>query len=134
MGNIEIRKKFSRLKSASSIDGDYLETATRDVLWKKLFLKMFDIYRKTTVLKSFLIKVQACKFIEKRLQHWCFSLHVRKFLRTTILENISKRLLLLILLLQEFVCLFIIIKKKWSLFRWRKSLLKLDYVIKWRSF
>ena len=32
MGNIEITKKFSRLKSVSSIDDDYLETATGSVL------------------------------------------------------------------------------------------------------
>ena len=33
------------------------------------------------MLESFLIKLQACKLIEKRLQHWCFPLHVRKFLK-----------------------------------------------------
>ena len=32
MGNIEITKKFSRFKSASSIDDDYLEAATRGFL------------------------------------------------------------------------------------------------------
>ena len=32
MGNIEITTKFSRLKSVSSIDDDYLETATEGVL------------------------------------------------------------------------------------------------------
>ena len=66
------------------------------------------------MLESFLIKLQACKFIEKRLQHWCFPLHVRKFLRTPFLKNISKRLLLIILLVQQlfvFGCLFTIIKK-----------------------
>ena len=41
MGNIEITKKFSRLKSVSSIGDDYLETATGGVLQKKLFLKKF---------------------------------------------------------------------------------------------
>ena len=45
MGNIEIAKKFCRLKSASSTDDDYLETAT-----KMLFFKFCNIYRKTTVL------------------------------------------------------------------------------------
>ena len=40
MGNIEITTKFSRLKSVSSNDGDYLETATGGVLSKKLFLKI----------------------------------------------------------------------------------------------
>ena len=32
MWNIEIKTKFSRLKSVSSIEDDYLETATADVL------------------------------------------------------------------------------------------------------
>ena len=32
MGNIEIMTKFSRLKSVSGIDDDYLETATGGVL------------------------------------------------------------------------------------------------------
>ena len=40
MENIEITTKFSRLKNVSSIDGDYLETATEGVLWEKLFLKI----------------------------------------------------------------------------------------------
>ena len=33
MGNIEVTTKFSRLKSLSSIDDDYLETATGGVLF-----------------------------------------------------------------------------------------------------
>ena len=56
------------------------------------------------MLESFLIKLQACKFIEKRLQYWCFPLHVRKFLRTPIFKNISEQLLLIILLLKQFIC------------------------------
>ena len=32
MGDIEIKKKFSRLKGDSSIDDNYLETATGGVL------------------------------------------------------------------------------------------------------
>ena len=32
MGNIEIKTKFSRLKSVSNIDDDYLETAIGDIL------------------------------------------------------------------------------------------------------
>ena len=32
MGNIEITKKISRLKSVSSVDDDYLETATGGIL------------------------------------------------------------------------------------------------------
>ena len=99
MGNIEITAKLSRLKSVSSIDDDYLEAATGGIL------KKFVIFTgKHLCLGLFLIKLQACKFIEKRLQYWCFSLRVRKFLRKPILKNISERLLLFILLVQQVIC------------------------------
>ena len=79
MGNIEIMPKLSRSKSASSIDHDYLEAAIRGVL------RNFVIFTGKHLWWSlFLIKLRACKFIEKRLQHWCFPLHARKFLRTPI--------------------------------------------------
>ena len=93
MGNTEITMKLSRLKSVSSIGDVHLEVATGDVM------KKFIIFiGKHLCWSLFLIKLQACKFIEKRLQHWCFPLHVRKFSRTPILKNISERLLLIILL------------------------------------
>ena len=123
MGNIEITMKLSTLKSVSSIDDDDLEAATGGVL------KNFVIFTgKHLCLSLFLIKFQTCKFTEKRPQHWCFPLHVRKFLRTSILKNISERLLLIILLVQQFFgCLFTIKVK--LLFEWRKCSLKLDYAI-----
>ena len=40
MGNIETTTKFSRLKSISNIENNYLEAATGGVLQKKLFLKI----------------------------------------------------------------------------------------------
>ena len=58
MGNIEITTKLSRLKSVSSIDGDYLEAATGSVL------KNFVIFTgKHLCWSLFLINLQACKFI-----------------------------------------------------------------------
>ena len=82
MGNKEITTKLSRLKSVSSIDDDYLEVVTGGVLTN------FVIFTgKHLCCSLFLIKLQACKFIEKRLQHWCFPLHVKKFLRTPILKS-----------------------------------------------
>ena len=82
MGNIEITTKLSRLKSVCSIDDEYLEAATGDVL------KNFVIFTgKHLCWSLFLIKLQACKFIEKRLQHWCFLFHVKKYLRTPILKS-----------------------------------------------
>ena len=95
MGNIETTTKLSRSKSVFSIDNHYLEAATGGVL------KNFVVFTGKHLCGSlFLIKLQASKFFEKRLQHWCFLLHVRKFLRTPILKNISERLLLIILLVQ----------------------------------
>ena len=76
-------------------------------------------------------KLQACKLIEKRFQHWAFLLRVRKFLRTPVLKSISERLLLFVLLVQQFICftcLFTIVKKA-MIFRCSKCLLKLDYAI-----
>ena len=39
-------------------------------------------------------KLQACNFIKKRLEHKCFPEKFAKYLRTPILKNICKRLLL----------------------------------------
>ena len=98
MGNIEIATKLSTLKTVSRIDDDYLVAPTRGNL------KNFVIFTgKHLCWSILLIKLQACKFVEKRLKHWCFPLHVRKFLRTPILKNISERLLLIILLFQQFI-------------------------------
>ena len=64
------------------------------------------------MLKSFLIKLQTSRFIEKGLQDWCFLLHVRTFLRTPILRNSERLVLITLLLLQlVFSCLFTILKK-----------------------
>ena len=38
--------------------------------------------------------LKACDFIQKRLQHSCFSMNIGKFLRTPILKNICEWLLL----------------------------------------
>ena len=45
---------------------------------------------------SFLFKkgLQACSFIKKRLQRSCFPMNIAKLLRTLILKNICKRMLL----------------------------------------
>ena len=100
MRYIEITTKLSRLKSVSSIDDDYLEAATGCVL--KNFV---NLQENTLCWSLFSIKLQACKFIEKRLQYWCFPLHVKKFFRTPLL-----------------------------IFWWRKCSLKLDYGMEWQMF
>ena len=129
MGNIEITSKLSWLKTVSSIDDDYLEASIGGVL------KKFVIFTgKHLCWSLFLTTLQACKFTEKRLQHWCFTLHVGKFLRTPFLKNISGRLLLIILLVQQFICFWMsLYKYKEKLFlRWGKRSVKLDYAIEWR--
>ena len=108
MGNTEITMKLSRLTSVFGIGDVHLEAATGDVM------KKFIIFiGKHQCWSLFSINLQACNFIKKRLQHRCFPLHVRKFLRTPILKNISERLLLIILFSNLFVfgCLFTIIKE-----------------------
>ena len=131
MGNIEITTKLCRLKSVSSIDDDYLEAATGGVL------KNFVIFTgKHLCWSLFLKRLQTWKFIEKRLQHRCFPLHIRKFLTTLILKNIDERLLLIILLVQQFICFLMSLcnYKETLIIRWRKCSLKLDYAIEWRMF
>ena len=83
MGNIETKTKFSRLKSISNIENNYLEAATGSVLQKKAFLKNFAV----------------CwfKFIEETPTQ-VLSCAYCKFL--SVLKNICKRLLLIIFLLQ----------------------------------
>ena len=51
--------------------------------------KSRKIHGKTPVLESLLIKLrsQACNFIKKTLQHWCFPANFEKFLRTPFLKN-----------------------------------------------
>ena len=52
---------------------------------------------KTPTLKSPINKVldlQTCNFFNKRLQRRCFPVNIAKFLKTSILKNICKRLLL----------------------------------------
>ena len=66
------------------------------VLWKKLFLKTLQFYRKTPVVESLFNKVTgilASNLNKKRLHHRCFPVKFTKFLRTPILKNICERLL-----------------------------------------
>ena len=57
---------------------------------------------KKAVLKNFAKftgkQLKACNFIKKRLQHRCFPVNIAKFLRTPILKNICKPLLLIFLI------------------------------------
>ena len=66
---------------------------------KKCSVKYRKFNRKTPVLESLFNNVeglQACNFIKKIFQHWCFPMKFAKFLRTPILKNICERLLLFV--------------------------------------
>ena len=78
MGNIGTATKFSRLKSMSSIEDNYLEAATWGVLQKALFLNISQYSQENNCWEFVLNKIaglQACNFIEKRLQHRFFLVH-----------------------------------------------------------
>ena len=64
---------------------------------KWVFLKFGNIHRKTTVFDSLFDKageLQACNFIKKRLQHWCFPGNIAKCLRIALLTEYFRWLLL----------------------------------------
>ena len=68
-----------------------------DVFQNSRSQKFRNIYRKTAILDSLFNKVaglKVCNFIKKRLRHWYFPVNIAKFLRTPILKNIFKWLLL----------------------------------------
>ena len=74
----------------------FSEAATRGVLWKKLFIKIFATLTGKHLCWSLFNKVaglQACNFIKKRLQHRRFPLVKVKFLKTPMMKNLCKRLL-----------------------------------------
>ena len=68
------------------------------MFYKETVLKNFAIFKGRHLCWSlFFNKVgglQACNFIKKRLQHSCFPVKIAKFLKTPILKNIYKWVLL----------------------------------------
>ena len=65
----------------------FINKAIPNILWYSQENTCAGVY--------FLIKLQvyhACNFIEKRLQHRYYLANIRKFIRRTILKNISERL------------------------------------------
>ena len=91
-----VHKDVQRILSSHKISEKYNE---QEVFYKKkLLLKISQYSQENTCFGvSFFNKnagLQACNFIKKRLQHWCFLGNAAKFLSTAILKNICKRLLL----------------------------------------
>ena len=72
---------------------------SRGVLLEKVFLIILQYWQEknTCVQFSFnqVADLKAWNFIKKRLQHMQFPVNNEKFLRTSILKNIYKRLLLM---------------------------------------
>ena len=64
------------------------KTATRGVLWQKLFLKISQYSQENVFIKK--------NFIKKRLQHRRFPVKIAKFLRTPTIKYIYERLFLII--------------------------------------
>ena len=81
----------------------------------------------------FLIRFQAWNVIKKRLQHRCFSVNFAKFLTTTILKNISERLLLFIEHLQWLLLLklFTLLSLFCTLFCWKLNAACVTWSSKW---
>ena len=64
------------------------------VFCKKGVLKKFTNFTENACAGVSFVGFQACDFVKKRLRHGCFPLKFTKYLRTPILKNIYKRLLL----------------------------------------
>ena len=76
---------------------DFQKQPTKVFYKKNLFLKISQYLQETSVLEFLFKKVvglKTCIFIKKKPQHRCFPVNITKFLRLSISENISDRLLL----------------------------------------
>ena len=101
MGNTETTTKFSRLKGISSIEDNYLETATGGFL-KKVVLKNLAVFTgKKLCWSLFLIKLQAFSplHLSKRDSNTGVLLCILRIFKSIYFENICERLLLINLLL-----------------------------------
>ena len=76
-----------------------MRSSSAEVFCKERCSKKFHkTHRKTPVPESlFLIKLQACNFIKKRLRHRCFPVNAPKFLRTSFLTEHLRWLLVICL-------------------------------------
>ena len=64
------------------------------MFFKMGVLKKFSNFTGNYLCWSLIIKVEACNFINKRLQHRCFSVKFAEFLRTPFFTEHLRRLLL----------------------------------------
>ena len=84
-----------RTGDSISAIGEYMQKQSfTDVFQNRCSLKFHKFHRKTPVLESFfnkVVRLKACSFINKRLQHSCFPVKFVKFLRTSFLQKTSRR-------------------------------------------
>ena len=79
---------FPKLHNTGFITAD-IRSSHRGCSIKKAGLENFAICTRKHLSRSFfLIKLQACNFIKKRLQHRCFPVNIAEFTRTPTLKNI----------------------------------------------
>ena len=96
----KIADKFYFFKKNAEAATGGAEAFTGGVLYEKVFLKISQTSQENYCVGVFSYEVassckpSACMFFKKRLQHKCFSVKSAKLLRTPILRNICKQLLM----------------------------------------
>ena len=111
MGNTETAMKFSRLKSISSNEDNYLVAATGKETPTQVFSCAY------------------CKFLSANLYLNLYRIYICEILKS---GNGYFWLFLYFSNLFVFGCLFTTMRRNYDLLWWRKCSLKLDYVIQWR--
>ena len=110
MGNTETAMKFSRLKSISSIEDNYLVAATGKETLTQVFSCAY------------------CKFLSANLYLNLYRIYIFEILKS---GNGYFWLFLYFSNLFVFGCLFTAMRRNYDLLWRRKCSLKLDYVIQW---
>ena len=111
MGNTETAMKFSRVKSISSNEDNYLVAATEKETPTQVFSCAY------------------CKFLSANLYLNLYRIYICEILKS---GNGYFWLFLYFSNLFVFGCLFTTMRRNYDLLWWRKCSLKLDYVIQWR--
>ena len=111
MGNTETAMKFSRVKSISSNEDNYLVVATEKETPTQVFSCAY------------------CKFLSANLYLNLYRIYICEILKS---GNGYFWLFLYFSNLFVFGCLFTTMRRNYDLLWWTKCSLKLDYVIQWR--
>ena len=80
------------------LSSKFSEKCNKQVFYKKAVLTNFAIFKEKHLCWNLFFNknsgLQACSFIQNKLQHRCFFTNIDKFLRTIISKNIYERLIL----------------------------------------